>query len=92
MSDSLELFDTVTNVHFREFMENGWLEEETFIFTLVERNKEAWNRKAIIQNTKMFIKITGKQPNDYEEVRSWINGNKENSSTRNTEAFRKITN
>jgi hypothetical protein len=42
------------------------------VFTIKEPSVEEWNRKAREANTKMFIRIMGRQPKDYNEVLAWI--------------------
>ena len=35
--------------------------------------KEGWNQFARETNTKAFIQEFGREPQDYEEVRNWVN-------------------
>ena len=73
MIDVLELFDGIKNVEFVKFVDPAAVIP---VFRIVEPTPLQWNEKARIQNTKMFIEITGKQPKDYDEVKCWIEGNK----------------
>lgn len=41
-------------------------------FELKEHSVEEWNKKAKVQNTRMFIKKFNRQPRDYNEVLAWI--------------------
>ncbi len=40
---------------------------------LVDLNTERWNSLAEKTNTKSFIRMTGKQPVNYTEVKEWMN-------------------
>lgn len=64
--DVLEVFDGVKNVEFTRFY------DELPVFTLAEETVEAWNTKAKLMNTKSFIRMTGKLPANYSEVKAWM--------------------
>lgn len=78
------------------FVENRYFEEvssEVSVYTIKEPTAEGWNRKAKIQNIKMFISHFKRQPKDYLEVQAWIHTmieddkNKESHSAGNTMTF-----
>jgi hypothetical protein len=91
MSDVLGLFDRVKNVKFTEFTYCKEVDADLPVFTLTEPTAEEWNKRARKQNTKMFIEIHNRHPEDYDEVLSWvyafISEYKENHSAENTTAF-----
>lgn len=66
-NDILDVFDQVENVEFKE------ITEDLLTFTLADPTPEEWNRKAKIQNTKMFVELHNRLPANYEEVSNWIN-------------------
>jgi hypothetical protein len=74
MIDGLELFDGVKNVEFTEFTYCEEVGANLPVFTLTEPSAEEWNRRARIQNTKMFVEILGRKPKDYQEVLTWVRG------------------
>jgi hypothetical protein len=77
MNGELEIFDVVKNVEFKEF---ACLEEsgtELSVLTLLEPSADEWNRKARIQNTKMFTLNHEREPVNYSEVLVWIYPDKE---------------
>ena len=39
---------------------------------LVDLDSTRWNALAEKENTKSFIRMTGKQPSSYEEVKKWV--------------------
>lgn len=39
---------------------------------LVDLNTERWNRLAEETNTRSFVRMIGRQPSDYSEVRAWM--------------------
>jgi hypothetical protein len=45
---------------------------EVPVFTIVEPSVEEWNRKARVQNTKLFVEIHERQPENYDEVLCWV--------------------
>jgi hypothetical protein len=88
MMDVIEVFDGIKNVEFKEFK---YLEEagtDLPVFILKLETADEWNKKARIQNTKMYIQITKRIPKDYHEVLTWIYGrNEENQPTTNELVF-----
>lgn len=71
MKSSVELLSTCKNVvPFGVTEVADGLELPTL--SLVEPSVEEWNRKAEIQNTKMFIQLQRRIPNNYGEVLKWI--------------------
>lgn len=40
---------------------------------LVDLNADRWNALAEKTNTRMFVKLTGREPVSYQEVRNWVN-------------------
>lgn len=60
------LFEGVKNV------ESSGYEQDLPVFTVIEPTVEEWNNRAEKQNTKMFIKLNNRIPQDYNEVLNWI--------------------
>jgi hypothetical protein len=91
MKDILEIFDKVKNVEFTTYTECEGLEKELPVFTLNEAFAEEWNKRARINNTKMFVRIYERQPENYQEVLTWvyslIEDKKENHIAGNEVAF-----
>jgi hypothetical protein len=93
MVEVLEVFDGANNIEFKDFTYIKEVGADLVTFTLKEEPAEEWNRKAKIQNTKMFVEIIGRQPKDYQEVLSWIYGENEKShSAVNTATLATIPN
>ncbi|WP_217270036.1 hypothetical protein [Neobacillus endophyticus] len=72
MSNAIDMFDQVKNVEFMVITYNEEIQAEIPSFKLKEPSTEEWNKKARIQNTKMFIQINKKMPQTYQEVLAWI--------------------
>lgn len=89
MLDVIEVFDEAKNVDFLEFTNCEGLGAELPVFSLKEPTTAEWNRKAKIQNTKMFIRIMKRNPRSYQEVLEWIHSPKkeENHIAGNDMAF-----
>lgn len=67
-----DLFKGIKNVEFTGTMYSKGVGAELPVFTLNEPTMEEWNEKARIQNTKSFIKIHNRQPDNYEEVLEYL--------------------
>jgi hypothetical protein len=74
MNDIIEVFDGVKNIEFKELTQLEDVKAEFPVFTLKEKEAEEWNKKARIQNTKMFSEVLNRQPKDYQEVLTWVYG------------------
>jgi hypothetical protein len=70
--DVLELFKGVKNVEFTEFQYCEEVKAELPVFTLTDIPADEWNRRARINNTKMFVQIHERLPVNYEEVLTWV--------------------
>jgi hypothetical protein len=66
------LFDGVKNMEFTEFQYVEEVEAELPVFTLTDIPVDEWNRRARINNTKMFVQIHERLPVNYEEVLTWV--------------------
>lgn len=75
MVETVEVFDTVKNVEFTNFVED----KDLPIFKIKEKSVEDWNKRARVQNIKMFVLIHKRQPKNYQEVLVWIYSDKEKS-------------
>lgn len=71
------------------------ISQELPLFILEDIPAEEWNRRARIQNTKMFIQEHKRLPFDYEEVKAWVYSFipkiKESHSAGNTMTFEEIS-
>jgi hypothetical protein len=89
--DVFEVFNVVENVEFNGYEFSKSVGAKLPVFTLKEPTVEEWNRKAKIQNTKMFVQILKRQPKNYQEVLTWIHSfipdNKENHLAGNETDF-----
>ncbi|KGP59365.1 hypothetical protein NP92_14515 [Anoxybacillus gonensis] len=81
----------VKNVEFTGHLYCKETGRELPVFTLNEPSVEEWNRRAKIQNTKMFVQIMKRQPENYQEVLNWVYSlipeNEENQPAGNELAF-----
>lgn len=88
---SKKIFEGVKNVEFTGYHYCKETGSELPVFTLNEPSVEEWNRRAKIQNTKMFIQIMKRQPKNYQEVLDWVYSlipeNEENQPAGNELAF-----
>jgi hypothetical protein len=72
MDKVIELFDGLKNVEFTEFQYIEEVGAELPVFTLTDIPADEWNRRARINNTKMFVQIHERQPVNYIEVLAWV--------------------
>ncbi|MDP4085791.1 MAG: hypothetical protein Q8934_14390 [Bacillota bacterium] len=72
MNVDLINFYGAKNVEFDEFTYVEEFGTELSVFTLTDIPADEWNRKACIQNTKMFVETFNREPKDLDEVYDWI--------------------
>ncbi|GEM_PF-2829455 len=84
------LFEGIKNVDFVGEVEYDIVGQNVKMKTVVleELNKDRWNALAERTNTKSFIRMTGKQPNDYAEVQAWVKGLAQGESEDNEKSRR----
>lgn len=49
-------------------------ERKLNVMVLEDLDEKSWNSLAERTNTRMFIRMTGMQPESYAEVKEWVNG------------------
>lgn len=70
--ENMSSFEKVSNIEFTGYQYIEDVDRELPCYTLHEPSTEEWNRRAKIQNTKMFVQKFNRKPKDYEEVMVWL--------------------
>ncbi|KSU86555.1 hypothetical protein AS180_17860 [Priestia veravalensis] len=72
MSNLMNMFEGARNVEFTGLQYCEEIGERLPVFELTDIPADERNRRAKIQNTKVFIEKHGKEPKDYDEVLAWV--------------------